>query len=76
MNVSVSVITNASVNTVIYMEDRVLKVKLTASPVDGKANKALVAVLAKHYGVPKQCVSIVRGLKTKRKIVEIKKSGE
>jgi uncharacterized protein len=42
-----------------------------ARAVDGKANEALIAFLAEHYGVPKRCVRIVSGLKSRQKRVEI-----
>lgn len=48
-----------------------LKVWVNAPPVDGKANDAVVRVLAKHFGVPKSKVRIRRGQKGKRKQVEV-----
>lgn len=56
--------------------DPVLRLKLSAPPVDGKANKALVAFLAKLAGVPKGAVAIVRGEKNRTKTVEIAGIGE
>lgn len=38
---------------------------------DGKANVALVKVLADYYNVAKSCVVIRRGQKSHRKVVEI-----
>ena len=49
----------------------VLVVYLHARPHDGEANKSLIAVLAKHFGVPKSSVKIVLGQKSRTKIVEI-----
>jgi uncharacterized protein (TIGR00251 family) len=48
-----------------------MKVRLAAPPVDGKANAALVAFLAAHYGVPRAAVSIESGLTSRRKRVAI-----
>lgn len=48
-----------------------LKVRLAARAVDGKANEALIAFLAQHYGVPRRNVRIVSGLKSRQKRVEI-----
>lgn len=53
------------------MEDTVLKVKLTAAPVDGSANAQLIELIAEVTGVRKSQVRIIRGLSSKRKIVEI-----
>lgn len=40
---------------------RVLKLKVTAPPVEGKANKAIEAFLARTLGIPKGSVSITAG---------------
>ena len=48
-----------------------IKVRLAARAVDGKANEALIAFLAAHYGVAKRAVRIVAGLKSRQKRVEI-----
>ena len=48
-----------------------LKVYLTQPPVEGKANKRLIEVLAEHFDVKKYQVNIVAGHKSRQKIVEI-----
>lgn len=48
-----------------------LKVAVTAPPVEGEANAALVAVLARALGVPRAAVSIVRGDGSRRKTVRV-----
>ena len=48
-----------------------LKVRLTAPPVEGEANRALVALLAKKLGVPRRMVRIVRGDSARDKLVEV-----
>ena len=53
--------------------DGTLKVWLRADAKEGKANKALIELLADYYGVSKSLVRIVSGLKIKNKIVEIDK---
>lgn len=40
-------------------------------PEGGRANKALVELLAGHFGVPKSEVRIVRGTGSRRKVVEV-----
>jgi uncharacterized protein (TIGR00251 family) len=52
--------------------DNMLKVKLTAPPVEGEANEQLIEVIAEAAGVRKSDIKIVRGLSSKRKTVEIK----
>ena len=49
----------------------VLRVRISAPPVDGKANEALIAVLAKALGVTKSSVRILRGGSSRRKLVAV-----
>ena len=48
-----------------------LKVQLTAPPVDGAANDALVALVAKSLGRPRGDVAIVRGHTGRKKTVRV-----
>ena len=48
-----------------------ITVRVTASPESGKANDAVVALLAKRLHVPKSGVRIVRGVKSRDKRVRI-----
>jgi uncharacterized protein YggU (UPF0235/DUF167 family) len=45
----------------------VLKVGVTAAPEQGKANQALIALLAKHLKLPKSAVAIESGATDRRK---------
>lgn len=49
----------------------ILKARLTAPPVDGAANEALVALLADRLHLPKRAIQIVRGATSRLKTVEI-----
>jgi hypothetical protein len=51
--------------------DGALKVSLTAPPVEGEANQALCALLAKRLGVAKRAVTIVQGQSAKLKTVNV-----
>jgi uncharacterized protein len=53
------------------VHDGALKVSLTAPPVEGAANAALVALFAKALGVPKRAVRIVAGESSRTKRVEV-----
>jgi uncharacterized protein len=46
-------------------------VRLTAPPVDGAANDALVALLAERLGIAKRDISVVHGMTSRQKIVEV-----
>jgi uncharacterized protein (TIGR00251 family) len=48
-----------------------LKIRLAAPPVDGKANDALIAFLAKTLGVPKSRIELVSGQTSRAKRVRI-----
>ncbi|MEW6222461.1 MAG: DUF167 domain-containing protein [Candidatus Hadarchaeota archaeon] len=53
-------------------ENRII-IGLTSRPERGKANLELVKKLAKHFGIPSSNVRIVSGVKSRRKIVGIRK---
>ena len=44
-----------------------LKVRVAAPPIEGRANEALIDFLADALGVPRQCVSVVKGATGRRK---------
>jgi len=46
-------------------------VRLSATPVDGKANEQLIELLPEYFGVAKSLVRIVRGKTSRLKTVEI-----
>lgn len=48
-----------------------LKIRLAAPPVDGEANRALIAFLAREFGVPKNAVTLENGTGSRRKRVRI-----
>ena len=48
-----------------------IKIRLTAPAIANRANEALIAFLAEHYRVPKRCVRIASGLKSRDKRVLI-----
>jgi len=49
----------------------VLRAKVSAPPVDGKANQALCRLIAEQVGVPPSRVSVVRGEKSRDKVVRV-----
>jgi len=49
-----------------------VKVAVTTVPEDGKANAAIIALLAKSWRVPKSSISIQSGAAARRKILRIK----
>ena len=69
--INIRISPNASKNEFIRNGDEI-KVKITAPPVDGKANKALVEFLSKSFKVPKTYIEIVKGETSKDKSILIK----
>ena len=70
MRLAVRVLPRSSRNSIEW-EQETLKVRLTAPPVDGAANEALIALLAERLDLPKRSISIVSGATGRQKIVEI-----
>lgn len=70
MRLTVRVIPRSSRNAIAW-EQGVLKARLTAPPVEGAANDALVSLLAQRLGLPKRSITIAHGATGRQKIVEI-----
>lgn len=64
--VNIKIVPNSSKNDII-LEDEFVKVKITAQPIEGKANKALIEFLSKRFKIPKTSIKIVRGEMNKEK---------
>lgn len=73
--VSVQVTPNARRSEVSGVVEGVLRIRLQAPPIDGKANEALIRFLAETLGLPRSAVSVAAGHTSRRKIVEISGSG-
>ena len=59
----------AKLNRVEVDDDGNVKVHVTSAPEGGKANNAVIALLAKQLGVARRDVEIVRGQKSRNKLV-------
>ena len=51
--------------------DGVLTVRVSAPAQEGRANAAVLEMLAEHFGVPRRAVRLVHGQAGRRKLVEI-----
>lgn len=71
MRINVRVIPKSSMNLVQSELDGSMKVKLTAVPEKGKANKQLIEILAKHFNLSKSKVRVLKGATSKDKLVEV-----
>jgi len=62
---------NASKNEIIGLHNGALKIKISAPPIEGRANEELIAFLAKTLKIPKRQVEVLKGETGRNKIVEI-----
>jgi hypothetical protein len=70
MNIEIKVVTNSKKQG-LFREGAGLKVMLTSSPIEGRANEELVGYLSRIFGVRKREIKILIGEKTRRKLVSI-----
>jgi len=71
MKKTVKVKPNSKKQLIEEMTDGTLKVNLKSPPVEGKANKELIELLAEKFNVTKSQVQIKSGLSSKTKLIEI-----
>ena len=73
MKIQVKVKPNSRTEEVSQENDSFL-VKVKEPPKEGKANKAVIRLLANHFGVARSQVRILSGLKSKVKVVEVEET--
>jgi hypothetical protein len=61
VRIAVRVKPRARQSLVLGVREGALEVAVAAPPVEGEANRELVAVVARHFGLPKASVSILAG---------------
>lgn len=71
VRLTVQVMPNAKRTEVIGVLGGVLKVRLQAQPIEGRANEVLIRYLAEALDVPRSAIAIVHGHTAKRKVVDI-----
>jgi uncharacterized protein (TIGR00251 family) len=70
MLIRIRVQPRSSRNEVIGREEGIWRVRLTAPPVDGAANKACIELMADRLGVKRSQVRLVSGEKSRDKVIE------
>jgi uncharacterized protein (TIGR00251 family) len=58
-------------NAILGERDGALRVSVAAAPVDGRANAALCKLIAKRAGVARGSVSVIRGERSREKVVQV-----
>lgn len=77
MKIALKVTPGARRNEILGWEEdypqigRVLRVKIAAPPVEGKANKEIVAFMAKTLGIPKSAVELLHGSTGRIKLIQV-----
>ena len=66
---------NSSKNQFVADGD-IIKLKITAQPIEGKANKAVIEYLSKQFKIPKTSVEIIKGETSKDKTIFIRTTDE
>ncbi|MFA5927215.1 MAG: DUF167 domain-containing protein [Patescibacteria group bacterium] len=71
LRINIKVIPGAKIEQIQAGLEGDMKVWVRGKPVEGEANKQVVSLLSKHFNVPKCAVTIVSGLKSRQKVIEI-----
>ena len=67
----VRVLPRASKDCVAGVYEDAIKIRLTAAPLEGRANEACRAFLAKTLGVPRFHVEIISGQTSRNKVIKV-----
>jgi uncharacterized protein len=70
-NIALRVHASSRANELVGFNDGVLVVRVTAPPVEGRANEAVRRLVAKQLRVPRSAVTIVRGARSRDKVVRV-----
>lgn len=71
LTIEVRVKTRAKERSLVVDSAGTYQISTPAVPEKGRANIAVINILAEHFHTPKQCISIVKGQTTSRKLVKI-----
>lgn len=71
MLIRVHVTPNAKEAGVVKVGEADFEVRVDEVAMGGRANKRLLEILSEHFGVPKSRISIVRGARSRDKVLEI-----
>ena len=70
MKIRVNVVSNSK-NEEVTKEDDGFLVKVKEPPKEGKANKAVIKLLAEYFGVSQGSIRIVMGFRSRTKVIEV-----
>lgn len=71
MKITIIAKPNSKIEKIEKINDNTYKVYIKAQPIENKANRRIIELLAKYFDVPKSDVSILTGQFSKQKIIKI-----
>ena len=77
IKIKVKIIPNARQDKICgYLENDILKIKIKAKPIDGKANSYLIKYLSKELDIPQSYFAIIKGKTSRIKVLEVSNVGK
>lgn len=73
---NVRVVVKSARQEVTEREDGSLKVRVTCAPEKGRANRELLEVISRHFGVARSDVTIIAGTSGRNKVVRVERQGK
>ena len=71
ITLTVRVVPRASRSEIAGYHDGALRIRVAGAPVEGAANRELIRLLSKTFGVPQKAVTIISGSNSRNKIIRI-----
>ena len=71
MHLIVKVTSKAKLNKIVHINNQKYHIYTTTAPDKGKANLQIIKMLSKKFNVPKSQIIILKGKKSKNKIIQI-----
>jgi len=68
---NIKVQTRSAKQEIIRMDSHLYRVRVSAAPDKGEANKEVIKLIAAHFGLPPSLVEIVRGHTSRNKVVAL-----
>jgi uncharacterized protein (TIGR00251 family) len=70
-DITAKILPKSSRNEIMGMDVGILKIKVTAPPVEGMANRAVIELVSKELKIPKKDIEIISGDKSKNKRIRV-----
>jgi len=71
LKLNIIAIPNSKHSEIIKIKENSYRIKIDAPALENKANRRLIELLAEHFKVSKSSIFIIKGFKSKNKIVDI-----